>query len=186
VWRIVLQTIRIIAGKWRGRKITFPDVEGLRPTPNRVRETVFNWLMPILPGARCLDLFAGSGALGFEALSRGAKEVLMFDRSKEVVDSLRANVNRLEAQQAQIFHANIPKEWPLAGEKFDVVFLDPPFKSGLLELTLELLPAILAEGAYIYLESSCLSVKYPENLLRLKEKKAGGVHYGLFQFNGVL
>src|SRR5579862_5217747 len=116
--------IRIIAGKWRGRKLKVPDVKDLRPTPDRVRETLFNWLNPMIEGSYCLDLFAGSGALGFEALSRGAAHVTMVDQSSKVVELLQAEQKQLDANSAKIYMAKIPKALHSVSRPFDIVFLD--------------------------------------------------------------
>ena len=118
--------VRIIAGQWRGRKLSFPDVTGLRPTSDRIRETVFNWLATSLPGASCLDLFAGSGALGFEAASRGATRVVMVDRNRDVVRALRDNRQRLSASMIKIVQQDAENYLSAADGQFDVVFLDPP------------------------------------------------------------
>jgi len=120
--------LRIIAGRWRGRKIQFPEIAGLRPTPNRVRETLFNWLQPWLPGARCLDLFAGSGALSFEALSRGAGEVVLVERNPDAAAALRYNLATLKAADAELIETDalsLLEHAPVRA--FDIVFLDPPF-----------------------------------------------------------
>src|SRR5689334_13621175 len=118
--------IRIIGGTWRGRKLLVPDVPHLRPTPDRVRETLFNWLAPVLPGAHCLDAFAGSGALGFEALSRGAAQVVMVDESPVVIKHLQAQAVILKTTQAEIYRANVPQQLKKPAKPFDIVFLDPP------------------------------------------------------------
>ena len=120
--------LRIIAGRWRSRKLRFPIIVGVRPTPNRVRETLFNWLQPWLPGARCLDLFAGSGALGLEALSRGAGEVVLVERNPDVAAALRYNLAQLKAANAEPVETDalsLLAHGPVRA--FDIVFLDPPF-----------------------------------------------------------
>ena len=120
--------LRIIAGQWRSRKLRFPAVAGVRPTPNRVRETLFNWLQPWLPGARCLDLFAGSGALGLEALSRGAGEVVLVERHPQVAAALRANLALLKAATAEAVETDAVSFLAYGPvNAFDIVFLDPPF-----------------------------------------------------------
>ncbi len=121
-------SVRIIGGKWRGRRITFPSVAGLRPTHDRIRETVFNWLMQDVAGANCLDLFAGSGAMGIEALSRGAAQVTFIDHSAEVERALRTNLQALDAQNATVIRADyhtVSSEALRA--PYDIIFLDPPF-----------------------------------------------------------
>ena len=153
--------MRIIAGQWRGRKLSFPDAQGLRPTPNRVRETLFNWLAPLVPGSRCLDLFAGSGALGFEAASRGAAHVVMVDHNPDIVRMLRRNQQLLCADAIAIVQQEA--EIYLAGrrsEQFDLVFLDPPFRdSSLLENSMRRLAGSgrLKADARIYLEMQAKS-----------------------------
>ena len=174
-------TVRIIGGEWRSRVIRFPDASGLRPSPDRVRETLFNWLGQDLTGLACLDLFAGSGALGFEAASRGASSVVMVETAREAVAALRANAKLLGA-----------KSWRLAagdaleflrshhGGLFDVVFVDPPFGSGLIERVLPLLPKVLAPGAQVYVESG-KTLAVPEGWQLRRQGEAGVVHYHLMQ-----
>lgn len=147
--------IRIIGGHWRGTRLPVADVEGLRPTSDRARETLFNWLQPVLPGARVLDLFAGSGALGLEAVSRGAAQALLVERDPRLHRSLTETVDRLRATDAvQVLHAYALSflQAPLFG-RFDVVFVDPPFSAGLWQPVLDRLPPWLAEEAWLYLES---------------------------------
>ena len=148
-------TLRIIGGSHRGRKLKFADVPGLRPTPDRVRETLFNWLAPLIPGARCLDLFAGSGALGFEAMSRGAREVVFVDSHSLAVKALRENIALLGDGSAEVIQSGA-LEWlsRQPAEPFDVVFLDPPFRQDLLEPCCQRLDEAgwLASPAAIYLE----------------------------------
>lgn len=179
--------IRIIGGKWRGRKLKVPEVIDLRPTPDRVRETVFNWLAAILPGAYCLDLFAGSGALGFEALSRGATQVVMIDQSLAAVRLLKEESIVLGADNAKIYQARLPQELftvlPEAGSPFDVVFLDPPYQQDLLLPFSRLLEekGLLADPAYLYLESdkNLNQAELPLGWQLIKAKKAGQVNYYL-------
>ena len=176
-------TLRIIGGQWRGRKLRFADGEGLRPTTDRVRETVFNWLQPVIAGARCLDLFSGSGALGLEALSRGADEVLFIERNPQAVKALRENLALLEAANAEV-HQGDALVW-LRGtpRPFDVVFLDPPFRQDLLAPALKLLAegGWLADHARIYieLESEQGEPELPEGWELLRSKQAGQVAYHL-------
>ena len=147
--------VRIIGGRWRGTRLAVVDAPGLRPTADRVRETVFNWLMPMLPGARVLDLFAGSGALGLEALSRGASEALLVERDPALAQSLRQAGERLQAAQGVHVVQADALQWlrvPLHG-RFDLVFLDPPFDAGLWPEALALLSPWLADDAWLYLES---------------------------------
>ena len=146
--------IRIIGGRWRGTRLAVADAPGLRPTSDRVRETLFNWLMPMLPGARVLDLFAGSGALGLEAVSRGASGALLVERDPALAQSLRQACERLQAEAVQVIQADA-LQWlrvPVHG-RFDLVFLDPPFDAGLWREALALLPPWLADDAWLYLES---------------------------------
>lgn len=175
--------IRIIGGKWRGRKLTVPDVKDLRPTPDRVRETLFNWLMPTIAGARCLDLFAGSGVLGFEALSRGAAAVTMVDQSREVVQALEKGASILQAENLTIYAATVPKQLHQPEQPFDIVFLDPPYQADLLMPTSHYLEEnnFLAANAYIYLEAKEIikDNELPENWRITKCKQAGQVVYHL-------
>ena len=148
-------SVRIIGGRWRGTRLPVADMPGLRPTSDRARETLFNWLQPVLPGARVLDLFAGSGALGLEALSRGAREVLLVERDPGVAEALRANCERLQAgDAAKVLRADALAllQAPLHG-RFDLVFVDPPFAAGAWGAVLERLPPWLAEAAWLYVES---------------------------------
>ncbi len=147
--------MRIIGGRWRSRRLEFPQSAGLRPTPDRVRETVFNWLAPVLPGAACLDLFAGSGAFGFEAVSRGAARAVLVEQDMDAVAALRANRAKLAADATEIVPGDALAylNGPVAA--YDVVFLDPPYASGLLAPCLALLAACgwLRPGGWIYLEA---------------------------------
>jgi 16S rRNA (guanine966-N2)-methyltransferase len=175
--------IRIISGMWRGRKLTVPHFTGLRPTPDRVRETVFNWLQPLISGAYCLDMFAGSGALGFEALSRGAAYVSMVDQAAKVVELLRQELANLGAKNAEIYVATAPRQLKRPEHPFDIVFMDPPFAENLLIKSCAYLEenAFLAETAYIYLEANkpISQNELPSNWEILKSKKAGQVAYHL-------
>lgn len=146
--------LRIIGGEWRSRRLPFANVAGLRPTPDRVRETLFNWLQMQIPQARCLDLFAGSGALGFEALSRRAHEVVMVEKHPVAARALAANIEVLQTQQATLVNDDAFRFLQRETAAFDVVFLDPPFRKNLVEPILELLfsrELLTAEGM-IYLE----------------------------------
>lgn len=175
--------VRIIAGKWRGRRLTVPDVKDLRPTPDRVRETLFNWLAAYLPGSRCLDLYAGSGALGFEALSRGAAQVVMVDQSAVVVKRLQEEIVQFGAVNAQVYCASVPNQLQTVQQPFDIVFLDPPYQEGLLLPCCHYLEAhaYLAESAHIYLESHQLvnESDLPAGWTIIKSGKAGQVFYHL-------
>jgi 16S rRNA (guanine966-N2)-methyltransferase len=175
--------VRIIAGKWRGRRLKVPDIKDLRPTPDRVRETLFNWLAPLLPGAYCLDLFAGSGVLGFEALSRGAAHVVLVDQSAAVVSLLKEQVISLGAENIDIYRAEVPKQLQPVRRPFDIVFLDPPYQEDLLLPSCQYLEqnAYLAETAYIYLEArqKISDDELPENWQIIKSQQAGQVCYHL-------
>ena len=174
--------VRIIAGAWRSRRLAFPASEGLRPTPDRVRETVFNWLASRLPGAACLDLFAGSGAFGFEALSRGAARVVLVEKRLEVAAALRHNREQLKAGQAEIVHADAVEFLRGPAAAFDIVFLDPPYASGLLGPCMQLLEVHgwLKPDALVYLEAPQGEVlPLPETWRLVRSKTAGQVGYHL-------
>lgn len=148
-------SVRIIGGRWRGTRLPVADAPGLRPTSDRARETLFNWLQPVLPGARVLDLFAGSGALGLEALSRGAAEAFLVERDPQLAAGLSATVQRLHAgPAAQVIRADALcfLRAPRHG-RFDVVFVDPPFPDAAWAGTLAALAPWLSEDAWLYLES---------------------------------
>ena len=170
--------VRIIGGLWRSRVIEFPDSIGLRPTPDRVRETLFNWLGQRLDEKICLDLFAGSGALGFEALSRGASEVVMVEQSAVVARGLTENAQRLGANGATIVNANATQYLHGATRRFDVIFLDPPFNQGLLEQALALLTPWLAIEGKVYIESELPFAPSPIWKI-LKQSRAGQVKFQL-------
>ncbi len=179
--------LRIVGGEWRSRLIDFAPQQGLRPTPNRIRETLFNWLAPVIEGADCLDLFAGSGALSFEALSRDAQKAAIIDLSKTVCTTIQLQLDKLDCTRASIYQDSA-QQWLIThGHKnqFDIVFLDPPFGQGLLSTTAKSLQVgdFLKPGAYIYIESefTVKSKDMPENWQLLKQKRSGEVHYHLFQ-----
>ena len=177
--------LRIIGGKWRGRQIVVADDAAVRPTPNRVRETVFNWLSPYLYDAVCLDAFAGSGALGFEALSRGAKSVTFIEKNKKVAAQLQKNKMTLDAVDGDIICADAITYHSFNNVKFNIVFLDPPFHQDLLQPFCASLQnkRCLADGAIIYLESKADSETcvLPENWTWLKQKQSGEVKHALLQ-----
>ena len=151
---MVAGKVRIIAGRFRGSKLDVADAPGLRPSADRVRETLFNWLQPRLPGARCLDLFAGSGALGFEAASRGAQFVQMIERDPKLAQALRDTAARLQADSVRVHAGDALARLREAPEtRFDIVFVDPPFDAGLHDAALAALPPWLAPGAWVYVES---------------------------------
>ncbi|MFS8137778.1 MAG: 16S rRNA (guanine(966)-N(2))-methyltransferase RsmD [Thermomonas sp.] len=148
-------SVRIIGGRWRGTRLPVPDRPGLRPTSDRVRETLFNWLQPHLPGARVLDLFAGSGALGLEALSRGAASAQLIEADANLALGLKDLGGRLDAADQLQVHASDALAWLRAAPEasFDIAFVDPPFDAGLWDAVLALLPARMAVQGWIYLES---------------------------------
>jgi 16S rRNA (guanine966-N2)-methyltransferase len=177
--------VRIIGGDWRSRRISFPDHEGLRPSADRVRETLFNWLGQDLSGKRCLDLFAGSGALGFEALSRGAASVVMVEKSRRVCEALRRNAELLAAKNLRLHCADALEFATVAAAdadaRFDVVFLDPPFRSDMLAQALPRVARLLRPGAQVYIESA--SAFAPADGWRIRRHgRAGQVHYTLVTY----
>jgi 16S rRNA (guanine966-N2)-methyltransferase len=174
--------VRIVGGIWRSRQIGVPSRPGLRPTPDRVRETLFNWLGQDLYGLACLDLFAGSGALGFEAASRGASRVVMVESDQPTVVTLRASRAALGADQVEIVSGDAIAYIAAVRERFDVVFLDPPFRQNALSAVLEALPPCLAPDARVYLEAA-LPLAVPEPWRELRRKRAGQVSYQLLQWS---
>jgi 16S rRNA (guanine966-N2)-methyltransferase len=180
--------LRIIGGQWRGRKIQFPPVAGIRPTPDRIRETLFNWLAPLIPGARCLDLFAGSGALGLEALSRGAARAVMVERERRVTDYLRDTGRTLDAGGLEVVTADALAYLRGTAEPFDVVFLDPPFRRELVAPCLQALAGSgwLAPGARVYIETEkeLTELPLPPGWQLLKRKESGQVAYHLLACDG--
>jgi 16S rRNA (guanine966-N2)-methyltransferase len=205
----VKNKLRIIGGDWRSRQLTFVDAPGLRPTPARVRETVFNWLQYEIVGKQCLDLYSGSGALGFEAASRGAKSVVQVESNAEACRSLKDNAVALSASQITIVQSDVLRYLAGEAQAFDVVFLDPPFGLNLVVQTCRLLEdnGWLAKQAKIYVETerhfdwSCRAILpgtlrvnanslpanlsgMPENWRQLKSKSAGEVGYHLFERAG--
>jgi 16S rRNA (guanine966-N2)-methyltransferase len=175
--------LRIIGGAWRGRRLRFPPQEEIRPTPDRVRETLFNWLGSRVPGARCLDLFAGSGALGLEALSRGAVEVTFVERDAAAVRELRARLVEWRAVGGQVEHNEALRYLGGTAQPFHIVFLDPPFASGLLTQCARLLEDKhwLAANALIYVETDASSglPPLPDTWESTRSKQAGAVGYHL-------
>ncbi|EOC0059799.1 16S rRNA (guanine(966)-N(2))-methyltransferase [Cronobacter turicensis] len=176
--------IRIIGGQWRGRKLPVPDSPGLRPTTDRLRETLFNWLAPYLVGARCLDCFAGSGALGLEALSRYAADATLLEMERGVAQQLQKNLATLKSSAAKVVNTNTLNFLSQNGEPHDIVFVDPPFRKGLLEETLNLLETRgwLAPQALIYVESEVENglPPVPASWQLHREKVAGQVAYRLY------
>ncbi|MBL4908427.1 MAG: 16S rRNA (guanine(966)-N(2))-methyltransferase RsmD [Alteromonadaceae bacterium] len=179
-------SIRVIAGKYRGRKLAVLDVDGLRPTTDRVKETVFNWLMPYINKANCLDCFAGSGGLGFEALSRGAQHVTFLELNKKAAQQLTRNLKTLKDDNAIVINTDSLRYLDVANQQFDVVFIDPPFHQGLLSDTInKLAQNWLQPSALIYIEAETEAklTNIPLNWQLLKEKMAGQVAYRLYQTN---
>ncbi|MAD01969.1 16S rRNA (guanine(966)-N(2))-methyltransferase RsmD [Pseudomonas abyssi] len=177
--------LRIIAGEWRSRRFSFTEQPGLRPTPDRVRETLFNWLSSAVPGAHCLDPFTGSGALTLEALSRGAASALAGDLSRDVVQTLRGHLQTLECDRAEVVQQDgLSLLSGTPPRQFDLVFLDPPFHQGLLEPACSALEANgwLADDAQIYIESeqSPSQLTLPGSWQLHREKRAGQVWYSLW------
>jgi 16S rRNA (guanine966-N2)-methyltransferase len=175
--------LRIIGGAWRGRHVKFADVAAIRPTPDRVRETLFNWLQHDIAGSRCLDLFAGSGALGLEALSRGAAQVVFVDRERAVIEQLRATLAMFGGREAELEQRDALRFLESDPRPFDVVFLDPPFDRDLLPGVCQALESRgwLAPGAFIYLEAPAHSAlpELPDTWTLLKSGRAGEVGYHL-------
>ncbi|MFO8155000.1 MAG: 16S rRNA (guanine(966)-N(2))-methyltransferase RsmD [Thiohalospira sp.] len=177
--------VRIIAGRWRGRRLPVPEGRGLRPTPDRVRETLFNWLAPDLSGAHCLDLFAGSGVLGLEALSRGASGAVLVERAAPVAHSLREQVTRLEAEAVRVEQQDALRWLKGPAEPFDIVFLDPPFDADLWQPVAAALEAggWLAADARIYAETPAHGEEpiWPATWYHHRQRIAGGVRYDLLR-----
>ena len=175
--------MRIIGGQWRGRRLAVAPVPGLRPTPDRVRETVFNWLAPYIHGARVLDLYAGTGAFGLEALSRGAAQAVLVDGDAQVVDNLRKQGALLGAEGLQILHSDVLTYLARPGLPYDLVFVDPPYGKGLAERCCEALQAgaWLKPGALVYVEAEARigAPALPQDWTLVRSKHAGQVGYHL-------
>jgi 16S rRNA (guanine966-N2)-methyltransferase len=175
--------LRIIGGEWRGRKIHFPPVSAIRPTPDRVRETVFNWLQSAVAGRRCLDLYAGSGALGLEALSRGAREVVFVDQEPVVFRHLGSTLQMLGCTRARVVRSDALSFLAGVAEPFDIILLDPPFSESVLAGVCRTIQAggWLAPGGLVYLEApaSAGPPELPDGWSLLKSKRAGEVGYHL-------
>ena len=177
-----INKVRIIGGEFRSRVITFPDAQGLRPTPDRVRETLFNWLGQTLYGRACLDLFAGSGALGLEAASRGAERVMMVEKNPVVLRALQENLKKLGCTNVSA-HCHDGLEFASRdAQRYDVIFLDPPFQYNslgeYLPRLLEILPQRLNENGVVYVESGA-AIDVPSPWQVIKSGKAGQVHFKL-------
>ena len=175
-------SFRIIGGAHRGRRLGFPPLPGLRPTPDRVRQTVFDWLAPTIGGARCLDLYAGSGALGLEALSRGALDATFVERERTAAEAIHGHLARLGASNAQVITGDALSSLATLEGAYSVVFVDPPFESNLRHKSLVVLGAshLLAPGALVYVEGPA---DEPPPLLEgwtvHRSKRAGNVGYHL-------
>ena len=178
--------LRIVAGNWRSRLLDIADVEGLRPTSERIRETLFNWLAPRIAGARCLDLFAGTGALGLEALSRGAAETVFVEKSPRAVKTLRSNIEAL-GTAAAVVHSGDAFDFlrSEAAGRFDIVFLDPPFAADLLDDLCRLVDesTIVGGGTRVYIEEDRdrPKVSLPRGWRVIRTKSAGNVRYSLVE-----
>lgn len=180
-----LSQLRIIGGRWRGRKLQFATVAGLRPTGDRLRETLFNWLQFHLPGARCLDLFAGSGALGLEALSRGAAGVDFVELNRSVARTLKEQLSALRAQNGRVHYTSASDFLAHTDTRYDIVFVDPPFDGDLWQETLAALGTHLAKNALVYVETPRdKAVLPPDGWQIAKEKRAGQVCMRLFSVTG--
>lgn len=176
-----MNRVRIVGGEMRSRIINFPDAEGLRPTPDRVRETLFNWLGQTLYGKSCLDLFSGSGALGFEAASRGAEQVVMVEKNPSVCRALQENLNKLGCTNV-FAHCQDGLEFAYRNmQRYDVIFVDPPFGSDYLPRLLEVLPQRLSEDGLLYLESDAAVDVLPPWVF-VKSGRAGQVHFQLLKY----
>jgi 16S rRNA (guanine966-N2)-methyltransferase len=171
-------TVRIIGGLWRSRLIEFPDAADLRPTPDRVRETLFNWLGRDLTGMACLDLFAGSGALGFEALSRGAASVVMVEKHPAALRALRENARKLGAANLTLIRGDALEFAGGARSRFDVVFVDPPYRAGAQVAALGVVRGLLAQGGRVYVESDT-AFEAPRGWTVFRRARAGNVHFHL-------
>lgn len=176
--------VRIVGGRWRRTPVAVPDIVGLRPTPDRVRETLFNWLGARIEGLRCLDLFAGTGVLGLEAASRGAQRVLLIERDRRARDAIARTAARLDPEGVvEVVAGDAFEQLPRlggAGERFDLVFVDPPFAADQWRQALDALPAVLAPGALVYLECDA-SFALPAGWHPLRTARAGQVRYHLLQ-----
>lgn len=178
----MVNAVRIIGGDLRGRVLNFPNTEGLRPTPDRVRETLFNWLGQRLDGLVCLDLFSGSGALAFEAVSRGATRVDSVDLNAKACASILENCRKTEVVNITVTCSDATDFLRQNKQSFDIVFLDPPFaENALIEDVLAVLAKRISNGCRIYLESAD-SIEIPQDYKSLRVAKAGRVHFALWEF----
>ena len=179
--------LRIVAGKWRSRLLDIAEVPGLRPTSERIRETLFNWLAPTIAGSRCLDLFAGTGALGLEALSRGAARVVFVEKSPQAANTLERNINLVEAESAATVQRMDAFDFMAQdhSNSFDIIFLDPPFAADMLDDLCRLLDqgSLLSKSALIYIEEDNArpTANRPTGWQTLRTKVAGNVRYSLLK-----
>ena len=176
--------LRIVAGSLRGSKLAVPDRPGLRPTSDRVRETLFNWLMPVIEGARCLDLYAGTGALGIEAISRGAAACTFVESDRALARELRENLARLKVDHARVIEGDALAALAGRSEPFDIVFLDPPFGGDLWTASAERLESggWLSASAWIYVEAPAqAALALPVTWMLHRESQAGAVHFALYR-----
>ena len=178
---LIQNKVRVIGGRWRGRVISFPSNITLRPTPNRVRETVFNWLGQDMSGKVCLDLFAGSGAMGIEAASRGSEHVVMVESDRKVYSVLQSSLQKLRADQTELLLMDALKFITSDQRLFDVIFLDPPYQLGLLPKVLNLLPSHLTHEGLIYLETGNF-FEPNKDWSVWRGSRAGRVHYQLLKY----
>jgi 16S rRNA (guanine966-N2)-methyltransferase len=180
-----LNSLRIIGGRYRRRILRFPDSEGLRPSPDRVRETLFNWLGQELDGERCLDLFAGSGALGFEAASRGAAQVVMVEQAPKVLAALRENAKMLHnPPEVEIIGGDALQYLSSTKSKFDLIFLDPPFKKDWIPRLEPFLSSVANEDAAVYIEAEH-EIGALGDWRAVRHGRAGEVHYQLMRREAV-
>ena len=173
-------SVRISAGEWRSRLLKFPDVNGLRPTPDRVRQTVFNWLGQELHGLSCLDLFAGTGVMGFEALSRGATQSVLIEKSRPAYQALVDNKTALKATNAQVLNLDALQFLKQNQQKFDLIFVDPPYHQGLIDQALPLIKTASSEDGLIYVEAE-FALTDSTDWKVYKSGKAGNVFYHLLR-----
>lgn len=173
-------TVRISAGEWRSRLLKFPDVDGLRPTPDRVRQTVFNWLGQELHGLSCLDLFAGTGVMGFEALSRGAMQAVMIEKSRSAYQALLDSKAALKASNAQVLNLDALQYLKQNQQSFDLIFLDPPYHQSMLDQILPQIKTALSMDGLLYVEAEFALTDSPDWKV-YKAGKAGNVFFHLLK-----
>ncbi len=183
MYPLVQESIYIIGGKYRKKKINFPDIPNLRPTTNRIRETLFNWLMHDIRGTTCLDAYAGSGALGLEAISRGASNLTLIENNADIYKGLKKTVATFSGENIEIIKADIETYLKNSAKVFDIVFLDPPFSQPFPENCVNLLANnnVMAQGGLLYVEYNSPVNLNPEIWQNLKVKRAGQVTYALYK-----